>query len=84
MRRKPPAKRATANSRNVPDTPVIWPDGLRSRRAWSDRIHDYLRKKGQGLRKYKGRIVIVDLRRGIVVEDHVELEQLARKARLLK
>jgi hypothetical protein len=81
MRRKRPAKRPTANSRNVPDTPVIWPDWLRSRRALIDKINGMLCKKGQVLReKHKGRYQIVDrLQGGAVIADYVDLSQLARK-----
>ena len=50
-----------------------------------ERIHVYLRKKGWRLREHKGRYDIVDLLRGgAIVEDHVDIEQFARKAGLLK
>ncbi len=55
------------------------------KRTLIERIHVYLRKKGWRLREHKGRYDIVDLLRGgAIVEDHVDIEQFARKAGLLK
>jgi hypothetical protein len=77
--------RLIANPTHIPDfKKVVWPDALRQRRELMNRIHYHLREKGRRLCKYKGRNVIVDLQRGRVVEDHVDLKQLARKAGLLK
>jgi hypothetical protein len=79
-----PGIRSDEKQNHIPDSPAVWPDTLRQRRALIERIHDHLRKEGRRLCKCEGRIVIVDLQQGGIVEDHVEPKQFARKAGLLK
>jgi hypothetical protein len=85
MRSKRSSKRLIANPRHIPDfKKVVWPDALRQRRELMNRIHYHLREKGQRLSEYKGRYVIVDLHRDVIVEGHVNVDRLARKFRVLK